>query len=71
MILVSLVLFAITIWAYCKIFQKAGYHWAFGFLMLVPIANFVMLLYLGFSEWPVQMEVRELRKKGRAEQVPG
>ncbi len=39
--------------AFCKIFQKAGYNWALGLLMLVPFANIIMLLYLGFSKWPI------------------
>lgn len=39
--------------AFCKIFSKAGYSWALGLLMLVPIANFIMPLILGFGQWPI------------------
>jgi hypothetical protein len=46
---------------YCKIFSKAGYHWAMGLLMLIPVANLIMLLVLAFSEWPIEREVKALR----------
>lgn len=40
--------------AFCKIFGKAGYNWALGLLMLVPLANIIMPLYLGFAKWPIE-----------------
>jgi len=40
--------------AFCKIFGKAGYNRALGLLMLVPVANIIMPLYLGFSKWPIE-----------------
>ena len=46
---------------YCKIFSKAGYHWAMGLLMLIPVANLIMLLVLAFGEWPIEREVKALR----------
>jgi len=70
MFCIYVVIAAATIWAFCKIFSKAGYHWAFGLLMLVPIANLVMILYLGFSDWPVLKEIRQLREKDKPEQMP-
>ncbi len=57
---------AITILAlvvYCKITAKAGYHWAWGLLMMVPIANLILLLYFAFAEWPIQRELRQLRQQ--------
>lgn len=45
----------------CKIFSKAGFSWAMGLLMLVPIANIIIIFYLAFADWPVQKELRELR----------
>jgi len=35
-----------------KIFQKAGFSGALAILMLVPIANVIMIFFLGFAEWP-------------------
>jgi apolipoprotein N-acyltransferase len=46
---------------YCKIFSKAGYHWAMGLLMMIPVANLIMLLVLAFGEWPIEREVKALR----------
>ena len=44
--------------AFCKIFKKAGYHWAMGLLILVPIANIIILLYLGFAKWPIESQIQ-------------
>ena len=33
---------------YCKIYSRAGYPWAMGLLMLIPIVNLVMMLILAF-----------------------
>ena len=44
-----------------RICAKAGYHGALGLLLLVPVANFVLILYLGFATWPVQRELESLR----------
>ncbi len=59
---VWLVAMIITVIAFCKIFSKAGYCWALGLLMLVPIANLVMFLVLAFSEWPILKELRALKQ---------
>jgi apolipoprotein N-acyltransferase len=48
---------------HCKIFSKAGYPWALGLLMLIPIANIVMLLVLAFGDWPIHKEMRLLRER--------
>lgn len=60
-ILVSLIVIAIKILLFCKIFSKAGYCWALGLLMLVPIVNIVMLFVLAFADWPIQKEIRLLK----------
>lgn len=51
--LLALALNVLYVVAFCKIFSKAGYHWAMGLLMLVPIANLVMPLVLAFGQWPI------------------
>jgi hypothetical protein len=61
--LVSLIVIVITVLAYCKIAAKMGYSWATGLLMLVPIANIVLLLYLAFVDWPIHGELRQLRQR--------
>ena len=47
----------VTVVASCKIVGKAGYPWALGLLVLVPLANIVLVLILAFSEWPIQKEL--------------
>lgn len=69
MLLVMFVLFmgllvtVITAIVYCVIFSKAGYCWALGLLMFVPIANIIMPLVLAFGDWPVRRELRLLKQQ--------
>jgi len=62
-VLISLAATVITALVYCKIFSKAGFSWALGLLMLVPIANLVMMFYLAFADWPIHGELRVLRQR--------
>jgi len=63
MVLVSLIVTGLITWAYCRIFSKAGYCWALGLLMLVPIANIIMPFFLAFADWPLRKELRQLKQK--------
>ena len=47
----------------CMIFAKAGYHWALGLLMVVPIARLIMPFVLAFGKWPIQKELEQLRRE--------
>jgi hypothetical protein len=58
---VGLIAVAIKVLIFCKIFSKAGYSWALGLLILVPIADIIMAFYLAFADWPVQKELRKLK----------
>ena len=58
----GLIAAAIKALIFCKIFSKAGYSWALGLLILVPIANIIMAFYLAFADWPVQKELRKLKQ---------
>ena len=51
-LLVSLFAAILLTIAFCKICSKAGFSGALGLLMLVPIANIILPLYLAFAEWP-------------------
>jgi uncharacterized membrane protein YhaH (DUF805 family) len=48
---------------YCKVFSKAGYHWALGLLALIPVLNIIMPFVLAFAQWPIQTELAELRRQ--------
>ena len=62
-VFVSLIVIAIKVLIYCKIFSKAGYSWALGLLMLVPIANIIMAFFLAFADWPIRRELRRLKQQ--------
>ena len=62
-ILIALVAIAIKVLIFCKIFSKAGYSWALGLLMLVPIADIIMAFFLAFADWPVQKQLRKLKQQ--------
>ena len=62
-ILIGLIVLVIKILIYCRIFSKAGYCWALGLLMLVPIANIIMPFVLAFGDWPIQKELRLMKKQ--------
>jgi len=63
MIFMGLFMTVITAIVYCMIFSKAGYCWALGLLMFLPIINIVMLLILAFGDWPVRRELRLLKQQ--------
>jgi hypothetical protein len=65
-VFIVLIVTVITILAFCKIFSKAGYCWAFGLLALVPFGNLIMILILAFADWPICRELRSLKP-----QTPG
>ena len=48
---------------FCRIFSKAGYHWALDLLMLVPIACIIMPFILAFGQWPIYRELQLLRRQ--------
>jgi uncharacterized membrane protein YhaH (DUF805 family) len=60
---IVLVVLAVKLLICCRIFANAGYSWALGLLMLIPIVNIIMAFYLAFADWPVNKELRELKKK--------
>jgi hypothetical protein len=63
--IVILALFAITLIvlaiAFYKLFQKAGLNGGLGLLMLVPVVNLGVALYLAFAEWPVLAELARVK----------
>jgi len=62
-ILIALIAIAIKVLIFCKISSKAGYSWALGLLMLVPIADIIMAFFLAFADWPIQKQLRKLKQQ--------
>ncbi len=63
MLFMVLIAVAIKVLIFCKIFSKAGYSWALGLLILVPIANIIMAFFLAFADWPIRKELRLLKQQ--------
>ena len=60
---ILLVTVAITVLIWCKLFSKAGYSWALGLLLLVPIVQIIMPFFLAFADWPIRKELRRLKQQ--------
>ena len=60
---IFMVVLAVKLLICCKIFSNAGYSWALGLLMLIPIVNIIMIFYLAFADWPVRRELRSLKQR--------
>ncbi|MCE7980718.1 MAG: hypothetical protein DYG89_05955 [Caldilinea sp. CFX5] len=58
--LVLLGFIVLTAIVYWRIFAKTGHPGVLGLLMLIPVINFIMLLFLAFSEWPLEREYNRL-----------
>lgn len=62
-LVLSLAVFIIKAVIYCKVFSKAGYHWALGLLALLPVLHIIMPCVLAFGQWPLRTELDELRRR--------
>ena len=65
-LLIILVVLAFTVLVYCKIFSKAGYHWAMGLIVLIPLGNLILLLVLAFGQWPIHRKLQMLKQRQMA-----
>ena len=63
--IVLIALFVVTLIvltiAFYRMFQKAGMAGALGLLMLIPVLNLGVALYLAFAEWPVLAELARVK----------
>ena len=57
-----LLMVALSIVIWWKIFSKAGYSGAMGLLMVIPLVNFIMMLVLAFGKWPIHRELEYLKQ---------
>jgi len=62
-VLMALIATAIKVLVFCKIFSKAGYSWALGLLLLIPVVNIIMVFFLAFADWPVCKELRQIKRQ--------
>ncbi|MGA2070646.1 MAG: hypothetical protein ABSG97_04790 [Sedimentisphaerales bacterium] len=66
---ISLIMLLVKTWINCMIFHKAGYHWAWGLLTLVPIANIILPFVLALGDWPIRKELRRLKDAAKTQAV--
>ncbi len=59
--LVGILSAALMIALACACIAKTGHPWWLGFLILVPLANFMLIVYLVAMPWPVELELAERR----------
>jgi hypothetical protein len=62
-ILFAVVIIAVSVYVYYKIIKKTGYSGWLALLSMVPLANIGLLLFLAFSDWPLERENQELRAR--------
>ena len=62
-ILIAFIAAIVKTWIYCMVFNKAGYIWAWGLFILVPIANIIIPFVLALGDWPVRRELRLLKQQ--------
>lgn len=55
-LVMAAVVVAVVIYPFMRIFRKAGFSPWLGVLMLVPLVNWGMLLFLAFARWPSTTE---------------
>jgi len=48
----------VMVFLYWKIFSRAGFNGAWALLMLVPLGNFIAIVYLALAEWPIERRIR-------------
>ena len=55
---IAMVVALFPAWRICV---KTGHSGAFAILLLIPFVNILLILYMAFSEWPIERELSRLR----------
>jgi hypothetical protein len=61
LVLANLFMALVSVALFGLIFHKAGYSWALGLLMLVPLVNIVMFVLLALGRWPIEDHLDKAR----------
>ncbi len=51
---VVLIVLAFWLYLWVRLVGKTGNNQWLGLLMIIPIANLILLIWLAFSEWPLE-----------------
>jgi len=57
--IINALLIIIPFW---RIFSKTGLSGWLSILCIIPIAHIIVLFYLAFAEWPIERELKALKK---------
>ena len=66
LIAIYLALFIAVWW---KLISKTGNSGALALLLVIPLANLILVVFLAFSEWPLERRVKELEAAAQVPQV--
>jgi uncharacterized protein YybS (DUF2232 family) len=55
-LMIALVFLALFIFAWAKVFEKAGYAPLLCLLMLIPGVSLIMFFWFAFSKWPIHRQ---------------
>lgn len=61
--IVVVIVGAIVVWPAWRIVDKTGYPGVMALAAFVPLLNIVLVLFLAFSEWPIERQRRELERR--------
>lgn len=56
-LMVALVVLALLIFAWSKVFQKAGFPPLLCLLMLIPGVSVIVFLWFAFAKWPIHKQL--------------
>jgi len=66
MIPLALLSLLLTLSISCTLMGRTGYPWWLGLLIVAPVANLILLLFLLIRRWPVEEELAGRRLEGGA-----
>ena len=57
-LIVLVIIGLLIIWPFCRIVRKAGFPPLLGLLIIVPLGNIALLLFLAFADWPALRQIK-------------
>jgi hypothetical protein len=60
---IAVVVGAVVVWPAWRIVGKTGYPGILGLAAFVPLLNIALVLFLAFSEWPIERQLREVGRR--------
>ncbi|MFW6114550.1 MAG: hypothetical protein ACOC7K_02310 [bacterium] len=64
-LIIIIVIAAVIVVPFWRIFSKAGFSGAFSLLMVIPLLNLIMIFVLAFADWPALRQQNESTASGQ------